>query len=67
MEQLRRDRSGLDSLLSGDLEYLSRLLPLELREGEEGVQPTSREWAAGLLDRVQAVLWSTASRQEDGR
>jgi hypothetical protein len=31
------------------------------------VQPASREWAAGLLDRVQALLSSAASSREGGR
>jgi DNA repair exonuclease SbcCD nuclease subunit len=64
---LRQDLPALGALLGGDLEHLSRLLPAELREGEEGVQPASREWAAGLLDRVQALLSSAALRREDGR
>jgi DNA repair exonuclease SbcCD nuclease subunit len=67
VDKLRKDRIGLDALLNGDLEHLSRLLPPELGDGEEGVQPASREWAAGLLERVQAVLWNAAVRREDAR
>jgi DNA repair exonuclease SbcCD nuclease subunit len=64
---LRQNLTALGDLLGGDLEHLSRLLPPELQEGEEGVQPTSREWAAGLLDRAEAVLLDSAARREDDR
>ncbi|GBC61369.1 DNA repair exonuclease [Desulfonema ishimotonii] len=54
-DAVRSDPALLD-LLEKSLNDLSRKLPRELRDGDDGPDPANREWLAGMVESVRPML-----------